>query len=141
MPRLFYIIVVCIPMYCFVLVCSGGNLDVHSDEVMGIGQKAYPFVGNVIQQTFQHSENKTEFIIQKTQRGVSVNALGRQKTVHSIIQPGLVLVQEQEGRGTACRMVIAPSYTANFAVLTYSSLFQKRSSDIRRTSFLEWLIN
>ena len=61
---------------------------------MGIGQKVCALVGRVILQTLQHGENATELIIQKTQRGILVNALGQQKAVHSLVQPGLVMVEK-----------------------------------------------
>ena len=61
---------------------------------MGVGQKVCTFVGSVVLQALQHGENATELVIQKTQRVISVNALSLQKSVHSLVQPGLIMMEE-----------------------------------------------
>ncbi len=129
---------------------------------MGIGQKVCALVGSVILQALQHSKHTIELVIQKTQRVISVNDLGQQKSLHSLAQPWLVMMEKvckviqiifTDSRNNiivdvlhrwrrriktemrpACRMVISTSCTANFAVLIDSSVFRKCSSDIRRTA-------
>ena len=80
----------CIALYSYVMAAIQKCV---ADEVMGIGQKVCALMGNAILQTLQHGENTTELVIQKTQRVISVNALGQQKAVHSLVQSGLIVVQ------------------------------------------------
>ena len=61
---------------------------------MGVGQKVCALVGIIIRQALQHGKNATQLVIQKTQRVISVNTLGQQKAVHSLVQPWLVVMQE-----------------------------------------------
>ena len=61
---------------------------------MGVGQKVCALVGIIIRQALQHGKNATQLVIQKTQRVISVNTLGQQKSVHSLVQPWLVVMEK-----------------------------------------------
>ena len=89
--------------------------------MMGVGQKVCALVGNIILQTLQHDENARKLVIQKTQRVVSVNALGQQKAVHSLVQPGLVVMEE------VCKVVhILFTDSGNYVIIDVLHLGRRR---------------